>query len=68
MSNIDFNPQIDQQRREFSDRLNENLRLLGLSRLTGDITARREILMKHLEALERKKILQSFIQNFSLEG
>ena len=41
MSNIEFNPQsnpqTDEQRREFSDRLNENLCLLGLYRRTGNI-------------------------------
>ena len=61
MSNIDFNPQTDEKKRDFSERLNENLRLLGLSRRLGNITARREILRNHLEALERKKSLQVFL-------
>ena len=68
ISNIDFEPQTEEQRRDFSDRLNKNLQLLGLSRRLGNITTRREILRQHLEALARKTSLQNFVDNFCIEG
>ena len=67
INNIDFDPKNDEQRREFSESVNNNLELLNLSR-RGNFSVRRDLLRKHLEALERKRCLQDFVNNFCLEG
>ena len=65
INNIDFEPRSDDQRVAFSNELNDNLSLLGLSR-RGGISVRRNLLRQHLLALEKKKIEQS-INNFSVK-
>ena len=67
INNIDFDPKNDEQRREFSESVNNNLELLNLSR-RGNFSVRRDLLRKHLEALEQKRCLQDFVNNFCLEG
>ena len=63
ISNIDFEPITDEDKRLFSQKLNQNLALLGLSRRGN----RREILRQHLEALERKSKLEHALDNFHIE-
>ena len=43
VNNIDFEPTTDEQKATFSENLNKNLALLGLSR-RGRISTRRELL------------------------
>ena len=66
VDNIDYEPQTEEDKRLFSNRINENLKLLGLSR-RGNIADRIGLLRQHLIALERKKILNRAINDFNLE-
>ena len=51
ISNIKFGPKNEEEKATFSNCLNHNLSLLGLSR-RGNIGRRRYLLCQHLEALE----------------
>ena len=66
ISNIDFEPQNDEDKAAFSNNLNHNLTLLGLSR-RGNIGARRDLLRQHLEALDRRNQLEHAIEDFDIE-
>ena len=63
MSNIDFEPVTDEDRYLFSQKLNENIALLGLSWQEK----KGEILRQHLKALERKVKLEHALENFHIE-
>ena len=67
ITNIDYEPPNEEKRIEFSNKLNENLALLGLSRRRNFAT-RRNLLREHLLALGRKLKIEHAIENFSLQN
>ena len=67
INNIDFDPQTEDELREFSQKVNENLRLLKLPR-RGNLAVRKSLLRKHLEALSRKDSLTKILNNYNIQN
>ena len=67
MSNVEFEPKTDDDRRSFSEKINANLKILGIRR-QGNLMRRRDLLRQHFEAIHRKKKLEEVLTKFNGEG
>ena len=67
ISNVEFKPKTDNDRQLFSEKINENLKLLGIRR-QGNILRTRDLLRQQLGAINQKKKLEEVLTNFNGEG
>ena len=65
---VDFQPETDEEKIAFSNRLIYNLNLLKLPGRCDSVTTRRELLRKYLQALGRKKTMTTALQDYNFEA